>query len=282
MRRWTCLMGAVMLVAGCSSEKEGSSTSSSTTAKTSGGGTPSPEAQSAYEARGRRVPRRSARPVEPTKITSARTTRASTERRRRTGRPYRARRPGPDQLVGGGERSGVQGAGEGQERRRALRVGQRRRDQAGRQHPAARVAEAGRDGGRPDGRGDRRPGQGGGRAGHPGRRVRGPAAGQQRRRLDGHALLRPAGDPVGRVDRQADRRQGPDRDDLRHRRRPDGRVPEGGGGEAVRGQVPGHQDRLQAVRRLVADEGEDGRAVAGVEEPRRHLVGLELHRARRL
>jgi ribose transport system substrate-binding protein len=50
MRRWMCLVGAVMLVAGCSSEKEGSSTSGSTTAKTSGACTPSPEAQSAYEA----------------------------------------------------------------------------------------------------------------------------------------------------------------------------------------------------------------------------------------
>jgi ribose transport system substrate-binding protein len=49
MRRWMCLMVAMLLVAGCSSEKEGS-TSSSTTAKQEGGCTPSPEAQKAYEA----------------------------------------------------------------------------------------------------------------------------------------------------------------------------------------------------------------------------------------
>jgi ribose transport system substrate-binding protein len=50
MRRWLCVMGAVVLVAGCSSKKEGSSTSGSTTAKSSGGCTPSPEAQKAYQA----------------------------------------------------------------------------------------------------------------------------------------------------------------------------------------------------------------------------------------
>ena len=67
--------------------------------------------------------------------------------------PDRARSPGPDELVGGRERGGVPGAGEGQERQGALRVGQRRRHQAGRQHPAARLPEARRDGRRADGPG---------------------------------------------------------------------------------------------------------------------------------
>ena len=49
MRRWMCLVVAMLLLAGCSSEKEGS-TSSSTTGNKEGGCTPSPEAQKAYEA----------------------------------------------------------------------------------------------------------------------------------------------------------------------------------------------------------------------------------------
>jgi ribose transport system substrate-binding protein len=51
MRRWMCLAGALLLLAGCSSEKEGStSASSSPNAKKAGGCTPSPDAQTAYEA----------------------------------------------------------------------------------------------------------------------------------------------------------------------------------------------------------------------------------------
>ena len=65
--------------------------------------------------------------------------------------PDRVRRPGADELVGAGERGGVQVPRQGAQRRRALRVGQRRRDQAGRQHPAARLPGSRRDGRRPDG-----------------------------------------------------------------------------------------------------------------------------------
>jgi ribose transport system substrate-binding protein len=52
MLRWCCAVGAVLLLAGCSSNKEGtsSSTSSSSSSKDAGACTPSPEAQSAYDA----------------------------------------------------------------------------------------------------------------------------------------------------------------------------------------------------------------------------------------
>jgi ribose transport system substrate-binding protein len=50
MLRWVCAVGAVVLLAGCSSGKEGAtSTTSSGSSKSSGGCTPSPDAQAAYE-----------------------------------------------------------------------------------------------------------------------------------------------------------------------------------------------------------------------------------------